>query len=186
MHRMAEIVGTATADELLRLPDNGFRYELVRGELRRMSPAGFRHGEVALRLGSSLSQHVRAHGLGRALAAETGFLLASNPDTVRAPDVAFVREARVPSGCTPSGFWPGTPDLAAEVVSPGDSWSEVREKVRDWLDAGCAMVLVLDPRERSVTVFRDGDVRILLGHDVLEGGEVVPGWTVPVRELFPD
>lgn len=152
-----------------------------------MSPAGFRHGEVALRLGISLGQHVRARGLGRVLAAETGFVLARDPDTVRAPDVAFVKEARVPAAGSPAGFWSGAPDLTAEVVSPGPSYSEVKEKVRAWLDAGCAMVLVLDPQDRSVTVFEGmDDVRILRGEDVLEGGEVVPDWTVPVRELFPD
>jgi Uma2 family endonuclease len=174
----------ATADELLHYPRDGWRYELVAGELRRMSPAGSSHGAVAMQLGILLAQHVSAQRLGRVFAAETGFVLARNPDTVRAPDVAFVRRERLGAEL-PEGFWPGPPDLAAEVVSPGDSFTEVQEKALCWLDAGTRMVLVVDPQQRTATVYRSrADVTLLGGDDVIDGGDVVPGWRAKVAELF--
>ena len=109
------------AEELLRMPDDGFRYELVRGELRKMAPTGHVHGKVAMRLGARLDQYVDEHKLGVIYAAETGFRLASDPDTVRAPDVAFVRQDRLDLAEEPQGYFPGPPDLAVEVVSPGDT-----------------------------------------------------------------
>ncbi len=118
-------------------------------------------------------------------AAETGFRIGRDPDTVRAPDVAFIRRARVEEAGEAEGFWPGAPDLAVEVVSPGDSFAEVEEKVSDWLAAGCRMVVVVNPRRRTATVYRSrSDVTLLAEDDVLDGGDVVPGWRVPVRELF--
>jgi len=111
-----------TADELLRLPDDGYRYELVRGELRKMSPAGSRHGVVAAAIIGSLAPFVREHSLGKVFTSETGFLIQRDPDTVRAPDCAFVQTERFID--TP-GYFPGAPDLAVEVISPGDSYSEV-------------------------------------------------------------
>ena len=123
------------------MPDDGFRYELVRGELRRMNPAGNVHGRVAMNFGILLGSYVKAHDLGTVYAAETGFKLATDPDTVRAPDVAFVGRARVEAVGELEGFWPGTPDLAVEVVSPRDgAHAEVEEKVFDWLDAGTKTV----------------------------------------------
>jgi hypothetical protein len=103
------------------MPDDGFRYELVRGELRRMPPAGDEHGYLALEIASDLRNHVKANNLGRTDAAETGFKLASDPDTVRAPDVAFVRRERAEKVGRVTGYWPGAPDLAVEVVSPNDT-----------------------------------------------------------------
>ncbi len=174
-----------TADELLLMKDDGFRYELVRGELRKMSPAGHRHGRIALNLTTPLDQFVRANQLGAVYAAETGFKLASDPDVVRAPDVAFVRRERVDAVGETGGFWPGAPDLAAEVLSPGETSGEVEEKIADWLDAGTRLVLVVDPEDQTVTLYRSHeDVRVLTIDDVLEGGEVVPDWTLPVRDIF--
>jgi Uma2 family endonuclease len=174
-----------TADELLRLPDDGYRYELVKGELRKMAPAGHEHGFVAMNAGSDLKQHVKKNRLGRVFAAETGFVLASSPDTVRAPDVAFVRKERLNEGMGKKGYWPGPPDLAVEVVSPGDSYSEVEEKALTWLEAGCLMVIVADPMKRTLTVYRSlTDIVILTEQDVLKGGDVVPGWEMPVKEFF--
>ena len=135
-----------TAEELLRMPGDDFVYELVDGELRKMSPAGFEHGRVAMRIGASLSTFVIQRHLGEVTAAETGFVLRRNPDTVRAPGVAFVRQDRlVPS----SGYFPGPPDLAIEVVSPSDTYSEVDAKVLDWLRSGVRMVVVVDPSKKS-------------------------------------
>lgn len=174
-----------TADELLRMPDDGFRYELVAGELRKMTPAEGQHGRISMSVGISLGRHVEDNRLGTVYAAETGFRLASNPDTVRAPDVAFVHRARAAAMGDVEGFLPGPPDLAVEVVSPGDTYGEVEEKVLEWLDAGTRMVIVLNPRQRAATVYRSHDeIRVLTGDDVLDGGDVVPGWTLRVSSLF--
>lgn len=174
-----------TAAELLQLPDDGCRYELVRGELRQMIPAGHKHGRFAMNLATPLDTYVRDHNLGSVYAAETGFLIASNPDTVRAPDVAFIQRERVEAVGDTEGFWPGAPDLAAEVVSPNDLAAEVEEKVAEWLAAGARLVLVLYPRQRTVKVYRSiTNLRVLTDADTLDGGEVVPGWTLPVRTLF--
>ena len=174
-----------TADDLLRMPDDGFRYELVEGNLRERAPAGHQHGRVAINVSTPLAQHVKANNLGVVYAAETGFKLASNPDTVRAPDVAFVRRERVESVGDSEGFWPGAPDLAVEVVSPGDRYTDVEEKVFDWLDAGARLVIVANPRKRLVTVYRSlTDVVVLTEADVLDGGDVVPGFAMSVKDIF--
>ncbi|HSU18077.1 Uma2 family endonuclease [Longimicrobium sp.] len=175
-----------TADELLRMPDDGVRRELVRGEVREMSPAGSRHGRIGARILSRLEAYVREQGLGEVYNADTGFLLASNPDTVRAPDVGFVSRERADPVGDIEEFWPGAPDLAIEVVSPSDLFSEVDEKVAEYLDAGCRMVMVVDPRRRAATVYRSrSDIVLLTENDSLEGGDVVPGWTLPLRDVFP-
>jgi Uma2 family endonuclease len=174
-----------TADELFMMPDDGFRYELVRGEIRRMPAAGSEHGAVIMNIGTPLDQFVKANSLGVVFGAETGFKIASEPDTVRAPDLAFVRRERIPEEGIPRGFWPGAPDLAVEVVSPGDTYTEVEEKVHDWLNAGTRMVLVLNPRTRTVAVYTSHtDVVRLTESDTLDGGEVLPGFTCRVAELF--
>ena len=180
---MATTKQLVTAEELLCLPDDGFRYELVRGELRKMPPAGTDHGAFAENVSFSLSAHARANNLGRMYIAETGFRLAA--DHVRVPDTAFVRRERVkPTGETP-GFFPGAPDLAVEVISPSDTYSEVEEKVADWLEAGTRAVVVVDPRRRTVKVNRSiTDATLLTVADTLAVDEVVPGWEMPVREIF--
>lgn len=174
-----------TAEDLLRMPDDGMRYELVGGELRKMAPAGHIHGKVAMNISTPLDQYVRAHHLGTVYAAETGFKLASNPDTVRAPDAAFIRRQRVEEVGDIEGYWPGGPDLVVEVISPSDTYSEVEEKVLEWLEAGAHMVVVVNPRRRVATVYRSlTDIAILRETDVLEGGDVVPGWVMPLSEVF--
>ena len=172
-----------TADELLQMKDDGFRYELVRGELIKMSPAGHQQGRIALNLTGPLFQHVKTHNLGAVYAAETGFKLAE--DVVRAPDVAFIRRERVEEVGQTAGFWPGAPDLAAEVVSPGDTYAEVEDKIADWLDAGTRLVVIVNPSTQTVALYRSwNDIRVLTIDDVLDGGEVVPNWTLPVRDIF--
>jgi Uma2 family endonuclease len=167
------------------MPDDGFRYELVRGELRKMAAAGYIHGRVVMNLSTPLDQYVRAHNLGTVCAAETGFKLASNPDTVRAPDVAFIRRERVEEVGDVGGYWPGAPDLVVEVISPSDTYSEVEEKILEWLEAGVRLVIVANPRKRVITVYRSlTDITVLTEHDVLSGGDVVPGWTMLVRHVF--
>ena len=169
----------------MKLPDNGMRRELILGELREMAPAGDEHGEIAMTIGSHLAQHVKSGSLGRTYAAETGFVITRDPDTVRAPDAAFVRQGVIEATGRLRGFRLGAPDLAVEVISPGDTYTEVHEKVMEWLDAGCRMVVVVDPRRKTVTVYRSrNDIEILTEEDTLLGGEVVEGWELPVRELF--
>ena len=182
---MAVVRQQVTADELLLMPDDGFRYELVQGELRQMNPAGNVHGRVTMSFAWRLARHVEENRLGTVYAAETGFRLASDPDTVRAPDVALVSQARVEAIGEVEGFWPEAPDLAVGVVSPGDSYSEVEEKVFAWLDAGTKIVVVINPRQRSATVYKSPtDIVALTEADVLAGGDVVPGFELAVREIF--
>jgi Uma2 family endonuclease len=181
---MSTVIQPTSAEELLRIPDDGFRYELVRGELRRTALAGGLHGIVAMQATLPLAQHVEANELGVVLAAGTGFKLATNPDTVRAPDAAFISRERIEQLGIPEDYWPGAPDLAVEVVSPSDTYTEVEEKVIEWLSAGTRMVIVADPRKRTVTVYRGSKVTFLTERDVLSGEDVVPGWTVAVKDLF--
>ncbi len=174
-----------TAEELLAMPDDGFRYELVEGELRRMSPAGHSHGRIGMMLALALGQYVKDKKLGSTYLAETGFKLKTNPDTVRAPDVSFIRQERVEQIGNTEGFWPGAPDLAVEVNSPGDKVGEVEEKVKEWLSAGARLVWVVSPKLRAVTVYRSlTDISTLTEKDMLDGGEVTPGFQFPVAELF--
>lgn len=174
-----------TAEELLRMPEDGFRYELVRGELRRMTPAGNIHGRVAMNFGILLGNYVKAHDLGVVYAAETGFRLATDPDTVRAPDVAFVSKERVEAVGEVEGFWPEAPELAVEVISPGDTYAEVEEKVFGWLDSGTKMVIIVNPSKHSATVYKSlTDITALAEDDILDFEDVVPGFRLAIREIF--
>ena len=174
-----------TADELLKLPDDGRRYELVEGVLNEMSPAGAAHGFVALNVAVILQQFVQQRGLGAVFAAETGFVLSMDPDTVRAPDAAFVAADHLPPGDLPPGYLRLAPAFVVEVVSPSDSASDLQSKVCTWLDAGCRLVWVVYPATRSVTVYRSReDVRVLGEADVLDGGPVFEGFRAEVRDLF--
>lgn len=182
---MSTTVQVTTAEELLLMPKDGFRYELVKGELKKMSPAGFEHGAVAVNVAILLGQYVKANNLGVVLAAETGFKLASDPDTVLAPDVSFVRRERIPQSGLPKAFYPGAPDLAVEVVSPGDTRKEVAGKVEDWLAAGSRAVWVINPKRRTVVIHRPQTEAVTLGEmDELDGQDVVPGFRCSVSEIF--
>ena len=174
-----------TADELLAMPDDGYRYELVKGELIQMSPTGDEHGQVTVELTAALHVHVKTHSLGRVYAAETGFKLESDPDTVRAPDIAFVRRERVDATGTLKGFRPGAPDLVVEVLTPSDRIGKVEAKVEQWLETGARMVWVVSPKLHTVTVYRSLiDIVTLTEKDILDGGDVVPGFQIKVAEIF--
>jgi Uma2 family endonuclease len=176
-----------SARDLEQIPDDGFRYELLAGEIRRMPPAGHRHGRVAARFTWRLAQYVETHRLGAVFAAETGFLLSHAPDTVRAPDVSFVRQDRLTVEISDEGFWPGAPDLAVEVVSPSDSFSAVAGKALDWLTAGARAVVLVDPQRSTAALYRSrAEIRILGPDDALEVPDVVPGWSLRVGELFEE
>jgi Uma2 family endonuclease len=175
-----------TAEELFDLPDDGMRHELVEGELRTMPPAGFEHGDVAMELAFHVTAFVRQHRLGTVLAAETGFVLRRDPDTVRAPDVAFVRADRVPPRDDRRRFAELAPDLVVEVTSPSDRAAEVNSKVALWLDAGVRLVWVVDPESGIVVAHQPAGVAHLFrGDDVLDGGDVLPGFSLSLRDLFP-
>lgn len=173
-----------TADELLAMPNDGIhRHELVRGELLTMSPSGAKHSAIALRIGAHLLTHVMARRLGMAYGADAGFIIKRNPDTVRAPDASFVRAERV---VKTTKYFPAAPDLAVEVISPNDTYTEVRTKVREYLAAGTRMVVVVDIDEQVVTVNTSTGTTELTIDDTLTGGDVVPGWQLPLREIFAD
>lgn len=174
-----------TIQDVLALPDDAQRYELVRGELRRTSPAGRKHGRLIMNISTPLDQFVREHELGVVYAAETGFILENNPDTLRAPDIAFVRQECLAVLPEEEGFFAGPPDLAIEFISPNDRYTEVDEKVRDYLHSGTRMVVVVNPRKETVTVYRSrNDIKLLTREDVLEGGDLLPGWFLPVSAIF--
>jgi Uma2 family endonuclease len=175
-----------TADELLAMPTGmGKRYELVAGELRVMSPFGWRQGIFVSRLSATLSAYVDQNDLGVVFGADTGFRLASDPDTVRAPDVSFVAKRNMPAEEPKDGFWPGAPDLAVEVLSPGDRTDEVDEKVDAWLSAGCSAVWIVNPKLKTVTVYLSrADAHVRAAGDVLVGNPVVPGFSCSIDELF--
>ena len=174
-----------TAEELFRLPDDGWRHALVRGELQQMTPAGFRHGAVIMSVAVPLGQHVKTRRLGVVCGAETGFVLGRSPDTVLAPDVAFVRQERIAAAGLPETFWEGAPDLAVEVTSPGDTRPEVTEKVTAWLSAGTRVVWVVDPGHGTVTIHEPGaPTRLLSTTDVLDGAPLLPGFRLPIADIF--
>jgi Uma2 family endonuclease len=175
-----------TADELARLPDDGRSYELVRGELRTMCPSAALPGVVAGDLYLELGAYVKHNHFGVCGTADSGFRLRAEPDTVRAPDLWFVRAERVPAGGIPRTFWPGAPDLAVEVLSPTDRFVDVLEKAKDYLEAGTRLVWIIDPEGRSAAVFRPDGLPTLMGEDgVLDGADVVPGFTLPLRDILP-
>lgn len=174
-----------TAEDLLAYRNEPYRQELIEGILHEMEPTGFEHGIISSRTDRLLAAHVEAHDLGVTLAGDVGFKLASDPDTVRAPDVAFVARDRVDTMGIPTGYWPGPPDLAIEVVSPNDGRSDVHAKALHWLAAGARAVVVLDPPNRTATVCRTRhDIQILTGDEPLDLDDVVAGFAPPVAQLF--
>lgn len=172
-----------TADELLAMGDIG-RCELLYGELVMMSPAGFGHGEVAGNLFGLLWNFVTTHELGSVVTAEAGFIVQTEPDVVRAPDVAFVRKGRRPKKSL-RGFFPGVPDLAVEVISPNDTRREVAEKVNMWLAHGTTSVWVADPEAMTITIHRTGQKPIRLSRkDAIRDEPLFPGLVIPLSNIF--
>lgn len=174
-----------TAEDLLALgPD--FHGELVRGKLIEMAPAGWIHGVVAMNVARIVGNFVYSNRLGLSFAAETGFTIERGPDTVRAPDYAFVKAQRLPNDRTTQAFFEGVPDLAVEVLSPSNTVREIADKVRDYLANGCGLVWVFNPIRRTVTVHEPGksDLDVLGTSDTLSGADVLPGFTSPVADFF--
>ena len=172
-----------TADEYLAMGDIG-PSELIRGELVLRSPAGFHHGCIASNIVWVLGDFAKSMKVGKVSTAGAGFLIARNPDTVRAPDVAFVRTERIPPGGQKK-FFEGPPDLAVEVLSPDDRSSEVNAKIHDWLQAGCVQVWVVDPQTKSVMVYRSTrEASIFTQEETLAAPDLLPGFSLPVAEIF--
>ncbi len=173
-----------TAEELFDMPDDGCRYELVRGELIKMPPPGLYHGEYSGTIFASLHVHVRTNNLGKTYT-EAGFRIGTDPDHVLAPDAAFIISQRLDAIGEGPGYWPAAPDLVVEVISPSDRLARVNEKARDWLNAGTRMAIIVNPRRRDVTAhYPDREPGTLTEEDTLYGGDVVPGWELPVRNIF--
>lgn len=174
-----------TAEALAALPADGFQYHLIDGELHRMSPPGAEHGEVAGEILRRVANHVVDRELGRVYAAETGFLLGRDPDTVLAPDVAFVRAERLPPRAERRGYLPLAPDLVAEVVSPSDRPAEVMQKVGRYLQAGVRLVWLVDTGTRTLAIHRPGLPTVVLEEDdTLDGEDVLSDLQIPVADLF--
>lgn len=172
-----------TATELLA-PHIPERAELVRGVLVVREPPGFSHGAIVARLASLLDHHVRAHGLGLVVAGDAGFQLATDPDTVRGADVAFVRRDRLPDPA-PVAFAAFAPDLAVEVLSPNDRLAATLAKVADWLSGGTRLVWVIDPVHRSARIYHEDGTELVIGaRDALDGGSVLPGFSCPLDSIF--
>jgi Uma2 family endonuclease len=174
-----------TAEEFERMPEEpGVRMELVRGRVVRMSPAGYEHGDIGTRILLLLAEHVNRESLGEVLM-PTGFTIETNPDTVREPDVAFISRERLEETAPGPGFFQGPPDLAVEVRSPGDRRGEIASKVAQYLEGGVRMVWVVDTDAASLTVYTPGSAPVVLRDgDVLDGGDVVPGFRCDVRRIF--
>ncbi len=181
---MEAVLELVTVEEVFEMPPNG-RYELVQGKVIEMSPTGFEHGWLAVNVASEFHTFVKRHHLGIVLGAETGFILSRNPDTVRGPDVAFVTAERAARQKNTEKFFDGPPDLAVEVVSPTDRAADIEEKIQDYLRAGTRLLLVIYPRTKTIAVYRPHkDVKILTLADTLEGYDILPGFSTPVREIF--
>lgn len=183
---MSTKASPVTADDLLLLHVPGKRFELIKGELAEMTPAGGRHGQVASRFDRRLGTFVEQAGLGEVVTSDAGFWIERDPDTVRAPDVAFIRKSKLPpDGVLPTKFLDVVPDLVVEVISPSDSATGVQSKVEEWLRAGVLMVLVAYPDPRSIVIHdAAGRGRVLFENDTLDTAPVIPGFTCKVNEFF--
>ena len=175
-----------TAEELMELPHGeGFRYELINGELEKTMSAGFPHGRITMRLAGPLSGFIWDHDLGEAFAAETGFQVAFGPDTVLAPDIAFITKERLEQIGETEHFWPAAPDLVVEVLSPSDRPSKVNKKTSLWLGYGAKQVWIVNPKNRTVTVYRSpSDTTTFSGSDYLEAQDLLPGFRLSLDRIF--
>lgn len=174
---------TAQAYAQFNYPEQ--RTELLKGEVMVMAPASVGHGKITMRIGARLEAYVTDVGAGQVYAAETGFIIGRNPDTVRAPDVAFVSQERLAEMEDTTGFGKAAPDLVVEVVSPNDAASYLRRKVSDWLQAGVRQVWVVYPESAAIEIHLPNHRSYTLtATDTLEGGDVLPGFSCPVGDIF--
>ncbi|MEI8194503.1 MAG: Uma2 family endonuclease [Phycisphaerae bacterium] len=182
---MTAAVRLLTIEDVWKMPDNGGHIELICGELHPMSPANSLHGKLAMTLGAAIHQFARGNALGVVVSAETGFIITRNPDTLLAPDAAFIRRDRIPADGLSDKFFDGPPDLAVEIMSPHDSWQEVEHKTDLYINAGTRLVWIVNPKAKSVTVYQPGgQIKLLRAPDALSGEDVLPGFTLPIAEIF--
>lgn len=186
--RSSQLIPTPlmTAEELMELPmGEGLRYELIDGELITMPASGLPHGRVTLRLTVPLAQFIWDHDLGEVFAAESGFKLTSNPDTVLAPDFSFVTKQHLEEMGEASGFLPGSPDLVVEVLSPDDRPSMISAKTSRWFAGGARQVWIVDPKKSSVTIYRSpSDAITFSGSDELAADDMFPGFRLSLNKIF--
>lgn len=174
-----------TAAELLTMPEDGWRYELLEGVPHRVSPGGFQHSVCGVRLAGHMMLFVDERHLGRVTGADGGYLFQRDPDTVLAPDGAFVRADRLPPEDEQTGYLDLVPDLVVEIVSPSDRPNEVAAKIAYYLEAGVPLAWVIYPRLKQVHVHTTGAAPVVLREgDVPDGGEVLSGFQLPVAEIF--
>ncbi len=174
-----------TAEEFARMPDppDGSQQELVQGVIITMPPPGGRHGACCSRINRRLASFVEDNNLGTVFAHDTGFITERDPDSVRGPDVSFWSREKLPE--IPDGYIEVAPDLIVEVISPGDRYTRVQKKVNEYLEKGVRLIWVVDPEDRSIAVFRDGQKpRVLSENEVLTGEDVLSGFTCRIADLF--
>ena len=175
-----------TAEEYHRIPDplDGTRLELLRGEVVAMTRPNWEHGEIQVNIASLIKQFLRENPIGR-VATESGVITERGPDTVRGPVVSFMAKDRMPIGERMNRFADQTPDLCVEVVSPSNTRAMLNEKIAEYFATGARTIWVVDPDERSVTVFREPNQgRVLKQDTTLDGGDVLPGFSCKVSDLF--
>ena len=174
-----------TAHDLLRLYSKGVRGELVGGEFHPTMSAGVTHGKVVINVAGELRSFVRPRQLGSLIGSDTGVLLECDPDTVREPDIAYISAVRMPIGAEVPGYSEVIPDLVVEVASPSDAPYQVEEKARMWLSCGVRLVWTMHPSTRTVNVYPESGARYTLTEDdTLDGGEVLPGFSWEVSDIF--
>ncbi len=174
-----------TADDLLRRRSEGVRGELIMGVLHETVSSGLEHGEVVMNLGAEFRSFVRPRRLGRVFGSDSGIQLERNPDTVREPDIAFISAERLPLDVRVPGYSQVAPDLVAEVVSPNDRPAPVYDKAQMWLRFGVRLVLIVDPEARRImTLPSAGPSRTFTEDDTLDCGDVLPGFSCAVRDIF--
>jgi Uma2 family endonuclease len=176
--------GLLTAEEFAALPHEGLRLELIEGELHAMAPSYADHGDIVGALHVELGIYIRRNHLGKIYGAETGFLVARDPDTVRAPDIAFIQASRVTPAASAPNWNPIIPDLVVEVISSSDRDKDVASKTRMWLDAGVRLVWVVYPARREIVVHQPDGATTLTDSETLGGEDVVPGFSLPVTDVF--
>ena len=174
-----------TADDLLRLHSEGVKGELIMGVLHKKVSYGLEHGQIAINWGILLGSFVKPRGLGRVFGSDTGVQLERGPDTVREPDVGFISAERMPLDVRERRYAQVVPDLVVEIVSPNDRPVPVFDKAQMWLRHGVRLVWITDPEARTITALsQSGPTRTFVEADTLDGGDVLPGFTCPVRDIF--
>lgn len=173
---------SVTAEQLLAMGSG--RRELIDGRVIEMEPTGAPHGRASAAAALEIGLYAREHG-GVALGAETGFTLSEGPDTVRAPDAAYIPADRIGPQGLPAGFFPGAPDLAVEVVSPRDTQAQTQDKALMWLDHGASVVLLVDPQPQRVTRYRSReDITVLEGDRTVDCTPAMPGFAPTAASLL--